>query len=38
MKIIDNYPKYIVTMDKLWKDNIDGIEHFHIADFLLMNL
>jgi len=38
MKIKDNYPKYILTMDKLWKDNIDGIEHLHIADFLVGNI
>jgi hypothetical protein len=36
LQIRDNFPKYIVTMDELWKDNIDGIKHMHIADFLLM--
>ena len=35
LKIKDNYPKYVVTMDEIWSDNIDGIEHYHIADFLL---
>jgi len=35
LKIKDNYPKYVITMDNTWSDNIDGIEHYHIADFLL---
>jgi len=33
--INDHYPKYVVSMDENWKDNIDGIYHRHIADFLL---
>ncbi len=37
MQIKDNYPKYVVTMDKLWKDNIGGIKHLHLADFLMLN-
>jgi hypothetical protein len=37
LEIRDNYPKYVVTMDETWKDNIEGIQHRHIADFLLMN-
>ena len=36
LEIKDNYPKYEVTMDKFWKDNIDGVKHVYIADFLLM--
>jgi predicted AAA+ superfamily ATPase len=35
LAIDDQYPKYVVTMDDLWKDNIQGITHFHIQDFLL---
>ena len=35
--IKDHYPKYVITMDNLWKDNIKGVKHFHIADFLLLN-
>ncbi|MEA1877939.1 MAG: ATP-binding protein, partial [Bacteroidota bacterium] len=31
----DHHPKYVVSMDKLWHDNIEGIKHIHIADFLL---
>ncbi len=33
--IRDNHPKYIVTMDESWNDNIEGIMVMHIADFLL---
>ncbi len=36
LEIKDHYPKYVVTMDEMWKDNIEGIRHKHIADFLLM--
>jgi predicted AAA+ superfamily ATPase len=35
--INDNFPKYkVVTMDEFWKENINGIKHLHIADFLQM--
>ncbi|MDP3927653.1 MAG: ATP-binding protein [Bacteroidota bacterium] len=36
MAIQDNFPKYVVTMDPLWVDNIEGIQHVYMADFLLM--
>lgn len=36
IQIKDNHPKYVVTMDEFWKDNIEGVKHIHIADFLLM--
>jgi uncharacterized protein len=36
LEIKDNHPKYVVTMDELWKDNIEGVKHVYIADFLLM--
>lgn len=35
--IPDHYPKYVVSMDQLWKDNIQGVQHYHIADFLLLD-
>ncbi len=35
MQIKDNYPKYVVTMDEFWRENIEGIKHFYISDFLL---
>lgn len=34
--INDNYPKYVVSMDEFWNDNMEGIKHIHIADFLLL--
>ena len=37
LQLNDHYHKYVVTMDKTWTDNIEGIQHKHIADFLLMN-
>jgi predicted AAA+ superfamily ATPase len=36
LEIRDHHPKYIVTMDEIWKDNLEGIRHKHIADFLLL--
>lgn len=37
LKIKDNYPKYVVSMDMFRKDDIEGIKHINIADFLLRN-
>ena len=37
MDISDHYPKYVVTTEEFWQDNIQGIKHKHIADFLLMD-
>ena len=37
LKIKDQYPKFLVTMDDFWKEDVEGIKHFHIADFLLHN-
>ncbi|MDR2847533.1 MAG: ATP-binding protein, partial [Bacteroidales bacterium] len=34
--INDNFPKYVVTMDDFWKENIDGIKHLPISEFLQM--
>ncbi|MDR3282043.1 MAG: ATP-binding protein [Candidatus Methanoplasma sp.] len=31
----DNYPKYVVTMDKVWSEDVDGIKLVSLADFLL---
>ena len=36
LKVRDHHPKYVVTMDETWHDNVEGIQHKHIADFLLM--
>jgi predicted AAA+ superfamily ATPase len=35
LAVDDQYPKYVVTMDELWKDNIEGVQHLHVKDFLL---
>ena len=35
LNIRDQYPKFVVTMDDFWKESIQGVQHFHIADFLL---
>lgn len=35
LEIKDHYPKYVLTMDTIWKDNIEGIRHLHIADWLM---
>lgn len=37
LAIKDHYPKYVVSMDELWSDSIDGVKHIHIADFLLLH-
>jgi len=35
--IRDHYPKYVVTMEDFWQDNIEGIKHKNLAEFLLMD-
>jgi len=37
LEIKDQFPKYVVSMDETWQDNIDGVKHKHIADFLLID-
>ncbi|MEN6489052.1 MAG: ATP-binding protein [Smithella sp.] len=37
LAIKDNYPKYVVTMDDFWSDNVEGVKHEHLAEFLLMD-
>jgi predicted AAA+ superfamily ATPase len=34
LKIQDNYPKEVVTMDKFFGSSYMGVKHVHIADFL----
>ena len=34
LAIQDQYPKYVVSMDDFWQDDIQGIQHLHISDFL----
>ncbi len=35
LSVRDHYTKLVVTMDEFWKDNINGIQHLFIQDFLL---
>lgn len=35
LAISDQYPKYVVTMDELWKEDVKGVKHLQIHDFLL---
>lgn len=37
LAIRDHYPKYVVTLDDFWSDNMDGVRHKHLADFLLLD-
>ena len=33
--IKDNYPKYVVTMDRFWQADENGVKGIHLKDFLL---
>ena len=35
LAILDNYPKFVVTMDEFWKEDVEGVKHVQIHDFLL---
>jgi len=34
LKINDNYPKYVVSMDEVTRENVEGIYHINIMSFL----
>ena len=36
LNLKDHYPKYVVTLDDFFKDNIEGVKHKHLSEFLLM--
>lgn len=36
LEIRDHYPKFVLTTDRLSIDNIEGVRHMHIADWLLL--
>ena len=38
LNIVDNYPKYIITMDKIWNSDHKGIKKIILEDFLLNEL
>lgn len=35
LAIRDQYPKYVITMDEFWNDNVEGVQHLFITDFLM---
>jgi len=35
LTIKDQYPKYVVSMDDFWQDNVEGVRHVYLPDFLL---
>ncbi len=35
LEIKDHYPKFVLSTDRLLIDNIEGVRHLHIADWLL---
>ena len=37
LKLNDNFPKYIVTMDEMDAGNVHGVQIVHLMDFLMMN-
>lgn len=38
LKIKDNYPKYVISMDDFAKGNIKGVKHVNLIDFLLLEI
>ena len=34
LMVKDHYPKYVVSMDENFGDNIEGIKHIHLVDFI----
>ncbi len=34
LKVKDNYPKFVVSMDEVRGNSIQGIQHFHLREFL----
>ena len=34
-EIKDHYPKYVITLDKFWQENRNGVVGIHLKDFLL---
>jgi predicted AAA+ superfamily ATPase len=34
LMVKDHYPKYVVSMDASLKDNIEGVRHVYLGDFI----
>jgi uncharacterized protein len=37
LAVRDQFPKFVVTMDNFWKDEMEGVRHITIEEFLLMD-
>ncbi|MEP0710629.1 MAG: ATP-binding protein [Algoriphagus sp.] len=37
LAIQDQFPKYVVTLDDFWKEDVEGVQHVHLSDFLLQS-
>jgi predicted AAA+ superfamily ATPase len=35
LRVKDHYPKYVVSLDDFWQDNIEGVRYKPLAEFLL---
>jgi predicted AAA+ superfamily ATPase len=38
LMVRDRYPKYVVSMDEEFKDNIEGVKHVNLIEFISSNL
>lgn len=38
LAIKDHYPKYVVSMDNKYEDNIEGVKHVYLIDFISSDL
>ncbi|MCH4887118.1 ATP-binding protein [Acidaminobacter sp. JC074] len=38
LSVKDHYPKYVVSMDEHYEDNIEGVKHIYLMDFIRSNL
>jgi len=36
LAIRDHYPKYVISMDEHFQDNIEGVKHINLYDFLML--
>jgi predicted AAA+ superfamily ATPase len=36
LRIPDQYPKYVVSLDENWSSSVEGVRHVYLPDFLLM--
>jgi predicted AAA+ superfamily ATPase len=36
LRIGDQFPKYVVSLDERWTSSVEGVRHVYLPDFLLM--